>query len=138
MDRAVIDRKLESLRRCLARVATQRPQSVAALEANLDMQDVLVLNLTRAVQICVDLGAHLISNQALPAPGTMGETFDRLAQAGIIDGDLAATMKGAVGFRNVAVHAYDTIDWRIVFAIATKHQIDFQRYARAISAKAGT
>ena len=40
MDRVVIDQKLESLRRCVARVMAKRPDSVAALVA--DAQDVIV------------------------------------------------------------------------------------------------
>lgn len=50
MDRAVVERKLESLRRYLERIASKRPASFAALESDLDLQDVLVLNLSRAVQ----------------------------------------------------------------------------------------
>ena len=30
------------------------------------------------------------------------------------------TMRKAVGFRNVAVHNYDAINWEIVFAICQK------------------
>ena len=103
------------------------------VERKLDAQDVLVLNLSRAVQVCVDLGAHLLADLALPPPDTMGETFDRLAQAELIDVALAARKKKkAVGFRNIAVHAYDSIDWHIVFAIASGHLTDFRDFAAAV------
>lgn len=80
-----------------------------ALEADIDPQDVLVLNLGRAVQICVDLATNLLSGLPLPP---MGVAFERLAEAGILDPELSLRMRKAVGFRNIAVHAYDTIDWR--------------------------
>jgi uncharacterized protein YutE (UPF0331/DUF86 family) len=41
-------------------------------------------------------------------------------------------MKKAVGFRSIAVHAYDSIDWNIVFAIATRRLRDFEGFARAV------
>lgn len=82
MDRLIVDRKLDSLRRCVERIRGKRVESVAALQADLDLQDVLVLNLTRAVQICADLAAHLIVDSNLPPPETMGQAFERLAQGG--------------------------------------------------------
>lgn len=133
MDRVIVTRKLDSLQRCLGRISTKRPQTVEALETDLDLQDVLVLNLTRAVQICVDLGTHLLADEPVAPPNTMGETFDRLAEAGIIQPALALRMKKAVGFRNVAVHAYDAVDWHIVFAITTRDLTDFRDFARVVA-----
>lgn len=47
----IVERKLDSLRRCLTRLRTKAPASVEQLRCDLDLQDVLVLNLSRAVQI---------------------------------------------------------------------------------------
>lgn len=134
MDRLILERKLDSLRRCLGRVRDRCPEDVAALTADVDAQDVLVLNLSRAVQICVDLAAHLLSSLDLPPPDTMGQAFERLRQAGLLDEDLALRLRKAVGFRDIAVHAYDTIDWAIVFSIATRQLVDFERFARVVVA----
>lgn len=70
MDRLIVERKLDSLRRCLARIAVKRPASVAALEQDIDLQDVLVLNISRAVQIRVDLASHLLTELDVPPPNT--------------------------------------------------------------------
>ena len=51
-------------------------------------QDVLVLNLGRSVQVCVDIGAHLLGSLDQPVPATMGETFSRLADAAVLDAAL--------------------------------------------------
>jgi uncharacterized protein YutE (UPF0331/DUF86 family) len=131
VDRPLIAQKLESLRRALRRVETRCPASAMELANDVDAQDIVTLNLSRAVQICVDVGAHLISGTELPAPNTMGQTFDVLATGGIITPALAERMKKAVGFRNIAVHSYDTINWAIVHAIASRHLSDFEDFARA-------
>jgi len=135
VDRLIVGRKLDSLRRCLARIEAKRPSNVETLGNDIDLQDVLVLNLSRAVQICVDLASHLLSDLELPPPNTMGEAFDRLAQAGIIDAGLALQMKKAVGFRNIAVHAYDAINWQIVFAIVTQGMRDLNRFAQVVGTR---
>jgi uncharacterized protein YutE (UPF0331/DUF86 family) len=110
MVRDVIERKLDALRHCIARVRAKRPATAASLAADADLQDVLVLNLSRAVQVCVDIGAHLLAPSGAVPPATMGETFTRLGEAGLIDAELAHRMRGAVGFRNIAVHNCEAID----------------------------
>lgn len=132
MDRQVIEQKLESLRRCLARIRQKTPATVAELERNPDAQDVLTLNLTRAVQLSVDIGTHLIASSDQPAPDTMGQTFDVLASMSLIGQELALRMKKAVGFRNIAIHSYEAIDWQITHLIATRHIEDFSAFATAI------
>jgi uncharacterized protein YutE (UPF0331/DUF86 family) len=129
MDRLILVRKLDSLRRCLARVRERCPADVATLAASPDLQDIVVLNLSRAVQICVDLALHTLSGMDQPVPDTMGHAFDQLAQAGRISPELALRLRKAVGFRNVAVHSYSSIDWAVVHAIATRHLGDFDAFA---------
>ncbi len=132
MDRDVVAQKLESLRRCVHRIQSRCPADADVLARDADLQDIVSLNLTRAVQLCVDIGAHLISGLDVPAPGTMGETFDTLAAAGILDAPLAQRLRKAVGFRNIAVHNYGAINWHVVHAIATDHLADFTDFARAV------
>lgn len=55
MDRQLIEEKLESLRRCIQRVEDKCPDTVDQLELDLDAQGIVSLNLTRAVQITVDI-----------------------------------------------------------------------------------
>lgn len=62
----------------------------------------------------------------------MGATFDVLSGLGIMTPELALRMKNAVGFRNIAVHNYEAINWQIVHAIATHHLSDFKDFARSI------
>jgi len=132
MDWDVIERKLESLRRSLGRVKEKCPANADALAKDSDLQDILALNLTRAVQLSVDIGAHFVSDLDVPPPDTMGEIFDILSGADIISLELAGSMKKAVGFRNLAVHNYDAINWAIVYAIATDHLSDFGDFAKAL------
>ncbi len=133
MDKEVIERKLESLRRCIARIREKCPPDATVLARDFDLQDILVMNLTRAIQLCVDLGAHLLADQEVAPPATMGKTFELLADIGVIDQELATRLKKAVGFRNIAVHNYEAINWDIVFAIARLHLDDFRKFAEAVS-----
>ena len=134
MDREIIEEKLESLRHCIGRVRERRPATPDVFLHDYDLQDIVALNLTRAVQLCVDVGAHIVAGGELPAPDSMSETFDAMAQTGILDRNLVDRMKKAVGFRNVAVHSYRSIDWAIVHAICQNQLGDFDDFARAVVA----
>lgn len=132
MDRELILEKIESLRRCVRRVEDKRVASVEKLESDWDRQDIITVNLTRAVQLCVDIAAHLISEDDGAPPDTMAEGFDRLREMGVLPDALARRLKGAVGFRNVAVHAYRSIDWQIVHSITHERLDDFRQFARSV------
>lgn len=132
MDRTLIEQKLESLRRSLHRIEEKCPSNAESLAKDFDAQDIIALNLTRAIQLCVDIGTHLIANTGLPPPDTMGQVFDILVDAGFIDTELAIRMKKAVGFRNLAVHQYEAINWAIVHSIAIFRLTDFTEFAKAI------
>ena len=125
----LIAEKIESLRRCVQRVEDKCPEGIEILASDPDLQDIISLNLTRAVQLSV----HIIAESNSPPPDTMGATFDTLSDNLIIDQALAIRMKRAVGFRNVAIHNYREIDWVIVYRICQDNLKDFKEYARALS-----
>jgi len=137
MDREVVEEKLESLRRCLRRISEKCPPDVETLKSDVDLQDILALNLSRAVQMCVDIGAHLLASLEVPPPDSMGQTFDVLANAGVISEELGKKLRKAVGFRNIAVHNYEAINWAIVHAIARNHTDDFIEFAKVVASRLG-
>ena len=132
MDKDVINRKLESLRRCIARIESKRPIRPDVLRVNYDLQDIIALNLERAVQTCVDIAAHVISQTELPVPSTMGEGFERLAELQVISPQVATSLQKAVAFRKILVHNYTNINWDIVANILTSYLTDFVQFAQAI------
>lgn len=134
MDRELIAEKIESLRRCVRRFEKKRAKTVEALENDLDRQDILSVNLTRAVQLCVDAAAHLVAETDRPSSETMADAFEHLYQMDIISAPLAKRLEGAVGFRNVAIHAYRSIDWEIVHSITHERLDDFRQFARSVPA----
>lgn len=135
MDRLIVEEKLESLRRCLSRIVDKCPADAGSLANDMDLQDILTLNLTRAVQLSVDLAAHWVAGlEDVPAPNTMGGMFEALADYGALDEAIADRMRKSVGFRNIAVHQYETIDWQVMHAICKHHVGDFLAFAKAVHA----
>ena len=132
MVKQLIFSKIESLERCVQRVRLKTPDRRQDLDDDLDRQDIIVLNLERAVRQSVDIAAHLLAELHQPAPMSMAEGFALLRREGVIDHYIAGRMQRSVGFRNIAVHEYRLVDWDVVYAIITKHLDDFREYARQI------
>ena len=132
MDYDIILSKLESLGRCIARIEEKRPDSSSLLLQDYDLQDIISLNLERAVQTSVDIASYLIADMNSKAPTTMGESFMVMAESGIISLELGNKLSKAVGFRNISVHAYRKIDWDILYTIIKKNLNDFRDFAEAV------
>lgn len=132
MDDPVILEKLDSLQRCVARIRQKTPASASILIADPDIQDIVALNLERAIQTCVDVAARILAQANVPPPDAMAAGFDELCRLGVLPEALADRMKKAVGFRNIAVHAYRQIDWNVVYILITTRLADFSEFASAI------
>lgn len=114
MNSIVIKTKLDSLRKCLDRIESKKPDTLDDLLQEIDIQDIIALNLERSVQLCVDIANHILSSLDHSPAMSMAESFKRLSEKKIIPPELAQNLKKAVGFRNLSVHAYDKIDWQLV------------------------
>jgi uncharacterized protein YutE (UPF0331/DUF86 family) len=134
MDKILIAQKLESLRRCLQRVHDKCPAQSELLANDPDLQDIVVLNLTRAIQLSVDIASHILSQSQEPVPPTMGEAFSALEHMKILDQTTASALKRAVGFRNIAVHNYEVVNWQVVYALCQDQLQVFKVFAERVAA----
>ena len=133
MDKDIISIKIETIRRCLQRVKLHTPNSYEDLAENYDSQDIIALNLERAIQASVDMAAHLIADTEVMPAQTMSKSFTVLSKCKIITECLGERMAKSVGFRNISVHEYQTIDWKIVYSICTKCLDDFTEYIQQVT-----
>jgi len=79
MDEMLIFRKMESLGRCVDRIRSKRGFTHEELLRDFDLQDILSVNLQRAVQLSVDIALHMLSDLSGTLPDTMGEPSSRYA-----------------------------------------------------------
>jgi len=135
MDRIVLEKKIDSILRCLTRIEQRLPAKESEFIQDYDAQDVVVLNLTRAVQLSVDIATHLLSTGNQTLPSTMSDAFVRLHREGIISEHISDKMRKSVGYRNVAVHSYDDIDLSITYEIAKIHLQDFKEFINEVLQK---
>lgn len=131
MNRDVLIQKTNSIQNCLKRIHETTSGDIDSL-SNLDTQDIVVLNLQRAIQASIDMAAYIVSEKKLGAPQSLRETFVILERENILNNDLSSKMQKMVGFRNIAVHAYQSISVEVLKKILDIHLIDFEQFYTAI------
>lgn len=130
----VLLNKAATVERCVARVRETLGRDPRL--DGLDAQDVVVLNLQRAAQACIDGAMHSVREVRLGLPQTSRDAFEMLATAGLLDAALAEALMRMVGFRNVAVHEYRALNLDIVRAVAASGLGDASAFARWMVARA--
>jgi uncharacterized protein YutE (UPF0331/DUF86 family) len=85
-----------------------------------------------AIESCVDVAQHLCSSQGWGPPQDNGDAMRLLGRHGVVDAQLADRMRQAVGFRNVLVHAYVTVDDEIVLG-RLQDPGDLEVFARQVA-----
>ncbi len=87
-----------------------------------------------AVEACLDVTHHIISDEKWREPHSFADAFTVLAENRIITAEQADRFAMMARFRNLVVHYYEKVDPEQVFAIFTKRLGDFDEFAAAIRA----
>ena len=128
----VLINKAATIERCVARAREEYFSDPATFATNFTRQDAAILNIQRACEAALDMGQHLIRRDRLGVPQSARDVFTLLAQAGRIEKPLAEGLQRMVGFRNIAVHDYQTLQLPITVAIIEKLLDEFLDYSKAL------
>jgi uncharacterized protein YutE (UPF0331/DUF86 family) len=131
VDPESIDARLERLAELLAESERIRAGGRAAYDAGLRDRLAAQHAIQLAIQICVDIGAHLIAELGLRMPDDYKGVFVILREPLGLAPDLVAGLSAAAGMRNVLVHAYLEVDDDRVWD-ALGHLDDLREFAVAV------
>ena len=121
----VLLNKSAIIERCVHRAREEYQAAGANFATDYTRQDAAILNLQRACEAALDIANHLTRLHKLGIPQSARSAFELLEQGGLIPGSLAAAMKNMVGFRNIAVHDYQSLLLPITERIITQHLDEF-------------
>ena len=127
INKDVLYQKTNSIQNCLKRIHDTVAGDLNRLQ-NLDVQDIVVLNLQRAIQLVIDMGAYIIATRLWGIPQSLKDIFVILEQNKALSHALSQNLQKMVGFRNIAVHDYLAVDPEILKAVISKHLKDFENF----------
>lgn len=135
VDREIIIAKASSVKRHLERVKKKVNVDLQTFLGDLDCQEIILFNLQMAVQNCIDIAAHIISEEGFGVPGSNNEMFYLLEENQYLSTEITEKMVKAVGFRNLIVHEYTKIEINQVYETARNDIKDIYHYLKEVFRK---
>ncbi len=96
------------------------------------MQRFVERTLQIAVEACLDVAHHIISDEGWREPSSYADAFVVLAENSVISDSDAKTYRLMAQFRNRIVHYYEKVDPEQVFAVFAGHLDDFDSYVETV------
>jgi uncharacterized protein YutE (UPF0331/DUF86 family) len=131
MNDDIIINKSETIRRCLQRVQEVYQDDPENLN-DFIKQDSIILNIQRACEASIDLAMHVTAEKGFEVPQNSRDVFQIIERNRLISPDLSAKLQAMVGFRNIAVHDYQSIHLGILQKIIENHLKDLLVFADII------
>ena len=135
VDREIIIAKTNAVKKHLRRIQSLAEVPKQTFMEDQNTQDIILFNIQLAVQNCIDIAAHIISEQGLGVPGSNNEMFYCLEENGYINRQIAEKMVKAVGMRNLIVHEYGKLDLERIYQTLQHDINDLQEFLKTMIQK---
>lgn len=135
VDKDIVLAKSSAVKKHIKRIKDLAFKDFQEFQNNSDYQDILLFNIQLAVQNCIDIAAHMISDENMGIPGSTNEMFYLLEENGYLTRDITEKMVKAVGFRNLIVHEYVNLKLERVYEISKKDIHDLEIFIKQILSK---
>jgi uncharacterized protein YutE (UPF0331/DUF86 family) len=129
-DPELLEKKLALIESCIGDL--RRLARPSELSRDVREERFVEHTLQIAIQAALDVASHIVSDRRLGEPRTHRELFDLLERDGWLSPVLTDTMRRMVGFRNVLVHGYGTVDLEIVRDIVEHRLPDLLEFVQAV------
>jgi uncharacterized protein YutE (UPF0331/DUF86 family) len=127
--RAMLDRlgsEIDALRRLAGR-------SDAELLGDEDVMAAVKYRFIVAIEVCIDVGRHVVASEGFRAPLDYADVFTVLADAALVDRETAEELRDTARFRNLLVHGYAKVDDERVVEILRDRVDDLARFRTALA-----
>lgn len=128
----VVTTKIATIDRCLRRIAETRGERREVLEP-IDVEDITVINLQRAIKAAIDLALHVAGSEGYGIPEPAADSFILLGRQGIIDRDLAGRLRRMAAFRNITLYDHQSVGPDVIEAVLDRHLGDLRAFGERIA-----
>ena len=133
VDRLIIERLTSLINSYLNDLKPVQDVSFSQYSKDIKTQRFVERTLHIAIEACLDIGNHIISDEGFREPEDNRDIFNVLGEKGIITDKLQKRLQDMASFRNLMVHSYAKIDNEIVYGILKKRLGDIEEFMKVIS-----
>jgi uncharacterized protein YutE (UPF0331/DUF86 family) len=132
VDRQLLQEKLKLLAEYIADLQNESSTTLQEIKQNKKQRRYIERTLHLAVESCLDIGSHIISDLGLREPEDNKDIIAVLTESGYLPENMLSNLQKMAQFRNVIVHDYARIDPEILYSILNKNLSDLIFFARTI------
>jgi uncharacterized protein YutE (UPF0331/DUF86 family) len=134
-DHELVAKKLARIETCVKELRTLGDPG--RIRSDLREERFFEHTLQIAIQSVLDVASHIVSEERLGEPRSNHELIDLVVRHGWIPAGLESPLHRMIGFRNVLVHGYESVDLAIVEDIARNRLDDLLAFASAVRERIG-
>lgn len=128
VDVEVIKQRLNQLSTSINKIERFKEISLEEFLKDDIIQDVVEYNLFIAINMMIDIATHIVVDNNMGNPETLGEAFSILNKDKYLNDDETKIYKNMVGLRNILSHEYINIDKKIIYNILKNNLIDIKKF----------
>ena len=132
VDKHLVLRKISELEQYLIQIREFSDISISEYSTDWKVQRISERTLQIMIETCLDIAAHIISDEKYRTPENYADMFRVLHEHHILGKSLLVSLEKMAKFRNYVVHHYDKIDPHIVVDILHRNLGDFEKFRTSI------
>ncbi len=128
VDVEVIKQRLNQLSNSINKIERFKEISLEEFLKDDIIQDVVEYNLFIAINMMIDIATHIVVDNNMGSPETLGEAFNILNKKKYLNDEETKVYRNMVGLRNILSHEYINIDKKIIYSILKNNLIDIKKF----------
>ena len=128
VDVEVIKQRLNQLSTSINKIERFKEMSLEEFLKDDIIQDVVEYNLFIAINMMIDIATHIVVDNNMGSPETLGEAFNILNKEKYLNDEETKVYRNMVGLRNILSHEYINIDKKIIYSILKNNLIDIKKF----------
>ena len=124
----VIKQRLNQLSTSINKIERFKEVSLEEFLQDDIIQDVVEYNLFIAINMMIDIATHIVVDNNIGNPETLGEAFSILNKEKYINDDESKIYRNMVGLRNILSHEYLKIDKKIIYDVLKNNLVDIKKF----------
>ena len=135
VDVEVIKQRLNQLSTSINKIERFKEMSLEEFLKDDIIQDVVEYNLFIAINMMIDIATHIVVDNNMGSPETLGEAFNILNKEKYLNDEETKVYRNMVGLRNILSHEYINIDKKIIYSILKNNLIDIKKFVIFVNDK---
>ncbi|SRR5690554_1488743 len=128
VDVEVIKQRLNQLSTSINKIERFKEISLEEFLKDDIIQDVVEYNLFIAINMMIDIATHIVVDNNMGSPETLGEAFNILNKEKYLNDEETKVYRNMVDLRNILSHEYINIDKKIIYSILKNNLIDIKKF----------